>query len=447
MIQKHLLRFYMVLILSSLFAGCQKPSPTITPTTATLPPVSTQVSTDTPVPPTSTATRTVTPTPAWTHTPFPTATPTATPTAAPTTAPALPLPPGIVYRESGSFWLVNDQGESLFLLKAPPKAKLSYDGHYAVYDAGDEVFLVDPATDERIDLDFNDEYAMCCPQWWPGRSDAVLVQVQLGSQMMGMFPETIPAVIIPNERKVYLLGDHPTYDTPAISPDGKMVAYSQGCEPRIYEWDAGSRMFDVADYGFPKFDEICVGEPVWSPSGRQLAWYVGGLLDGERQLGVGIFNLDEQTSRFLYPYDLLHKFDRDYEGRLEWSADEKHFVLYSHPESMWWVLAVDGTEVYSSTNQPDLELDFHSSWTPDGQWLILVSYDKKGRPDRTVFLSIDGTERHELDVGGNPVWSPDGHQVILSNIWLVKVGEWIPQRLDLPPGSLVVDWLDPQDVK
>ncbi len=447
MMKKHLFWFYVVLILLSLPAGCQKPSPTITPTTATLPPVSAQVSTDTPVPPTPTATRTVTPTPTRTHTPFPTTTPTVTPTATPTGVPSIPPPSGLIYKANGSFWLVNDQGKSIFLLDVPPErdsVKFSYDGRYALHSTGyDRVFLIDLATGERTDLDFNNEYAMCCPQWWPGRPDVVLV----GVQPTGMYAETIPAVIILSDRKVRLLGDEPTsYGPSAASPDGNIVAYTLQGVPWVYKWDASTQPFDVKDYGFSELTDTFFGWPVWSPDGHQLAWFVFGYLNDEQRAGIGIFDLDEQTSRFLYPYDLVHEFG-GIMSQLDWSADEKHFVLHNFAKDIWWVLTVDGTEIYSSINQPGLEPNGTSSWSPDGQWLVMTSYNKAELESKTIFLSVNSTERYELDVGGNPVWGPDGQQVILSNIWLVKVGEWIPRRLDLPPGSLVVDWLDPQDVK
>jgi Tol biopolymer transport system component len=364
--------------------------------------------------------------------------------------PAVAPPPGIIYRTGKGLWRTNHNGDSIFLVKVPGNTQvdISPDGNHASYLY--EASVLDLSTGQQTNLDSSDDYAMCCPRWWPARPDVVLVQAQPGPEMMGMGFRSIPAAVNLDGTHLRLLGNEPTSIGPfAPSPDGLAVAYDQAGVPWIYEWDVGARPFDVAGYGFPELDDALISHPAWSHSGERLAWIVGSDINGEWLGGVGLFDLKEQTSQFLYPYD-VEGFDG---GRslLYWSPDEKHLVIDNFGKELWWMLAVDGTEEFFSEEWSTCK----PTWSPDGRWLACWLEDSEPGQWKIWVMSTDGVKEHQIGAGTSLVWSPSGEQMIVGeniphksyDYWLVDLSTWQRQRLDLPQDAVVLEWLSVDTIK
>jgi Tol biopolymer transport system component len=68
-------------------------------------------------------------------------------------------------------------------------------------------------------------------------------------------------------------------------------------------------------------------------------------------------------------------------------------------------------------------------------------------------VRVDGQQEEEYHLGqcSTPVWSPDGRwlactsdpQGLGSGVWLVEVGTWGLQPLDLPADAYLVAWISP----
>lgn len=153
---------------------------------------------------------------------------------------------------------------------------------------------------------------------------------------------------------------------PALSPDGRWVAFVRWEEPRglylIGTDGQGERLL----YGAPQ-----VRTPAWSPDGRRLAFAVQKGGKPERRFRFG----------------------------------DREFVIPADP---YWRLAWVDVETGA---YHDLPSDLHSlapAWSPDGAWLL---YAGDGGLQR---LALE-TGEQELAVRGNhlaaPDWSPDGRWI------------------------------------
>jgi Tol biopolymer transport system component len=86
------------------------------------------------------------------------------------------------------------------------------------------------------------------------------------------------------------------------------------------------------------------------------------------------------------------------------------------------------------------------AWSPDGKWLAVAGEAELGQDGKVSLwiLPPGGSDVHALGVGDQPVWSPDGTQLIYQSggqNFGVKAGEWIPFPVTLPADSLVIDWV------
>ncbi len=357
----------------------------------------------------------------------------------PTTAP----PSGITYRTDTGLWHVNSDGNSTLLLNISKytRAVLSSEGTRILYGNNDERssedVMVDLSTRRETKLKPSREYVICYTEWWEARPSVILAMVQPISEVGGRVCKGMPAVFSADGTKLNVLGSTPTEYYPfAASPDGRMITFDQGGNPWLYEWEIGVRPFDIAHYRFPQLAEMYFSNPAWSSSGNQLAWVVAGMLDGEWQHGIGIFDLKNRTSRFLYPYE-VEGFDggRSY---IEWNSGEEYIAVSNFGKELLWILSVSGTEKYF------FEHATNPVWSPDGRWLAYVSQSQK-----VIVVSPKDKETQELGKGTNIKWSPNGLWLILGNShwerqsgnWITEVGVWTPQRLDLPQDAFVLDWL------
>jgi Tol biopolymer transport system component len=152
------------------------------------------------------------------------------------------------------------------------------------------------------------------------------------------------------------------YEAPAISPDGRRIAYAQFTNGTrgiyLMNADGTNRSLLIARSSFD-------GEPAWSPDGSQIAF---------RSLNSGPFG--------------------DY-GRI-------------------FVINVDGTglrQVSPEETDPNAySFDASPAWSPGGS---RIAFDRNGQ---TAIINADGTGLTFIGGGEHPSWSPDGTRFAFESV-------------------------------
>jgi Tol biopolymer transport system component len=299
---------------------------------------------------------------------------------------------------SGELQLLSDQ------LEVVP----SPDGAQALFVKDADIWLLDLLDGERRNLTETPDRIESDPQWWPARPESVVFHskepIAPGQGMLSLIDISGDNYLV--------LSDEASRAPSGLSPDRQMIAFDKDGTPWLHTLGEGSQPFDMAAYGLDGFDELVVGIPAWSPDGTRLAWWVKGEGEGASSstLAIAVFDLVSQTAQIVHPYTPLGG-------------------------SWGWLPA--------------------PVWSPSGEWLAFVSYGEVRRADVWV-THLNSGEEHHLGWGDRPTWRPDGggwgyrsYENDLEGTYLVEIGRWEPQPLDLPPRSYPLQWrayFTPQDV-
>jgi Tol biopolymer transport system component len=244
------------------------------------------------------------------------------------------------------------------------------------------------------------------------------------------------------------LGENPTsYGPPSISPDGTTVAFDQSGIPYLFDWTNGVQSFDYSSFGFPELEEPVMTHPSWSPDSNQLAWIVAGIKNGEWQHGIGLFDLRDRNSQFLFPYE-VEGFDG---GRsiIYWNPNQEHIAVWNHGRDLLWIFSTSGT-VELKGEAHSLYSIQGSPWNASGEWLVSTINDQELGKYGAYVISADGKESYKIGETVVVLWSPDGNWLILSNShwrspgekWLIETGSWESQKLALPDDAYIIDWVE-----
>jgi len=352
----------------------------------------------------------------------------------------VPPPYGIVFRTPEGVWIVKDHGKTELLGNISPEAdtvQFCSTGEYILvgtYETSGEwaYSAIEVSTEKQVDLNPGKDQVFCYAEWWPGRCDTIMADVQPWLEV-GRYCQSIPAVLdlssnlsfIGNKASIFS-GVH------APSPDGKLVAFTQDAQPWIYRWGIGSQPLTVQSYIFPLINAGFI-RPTWSPDNSQVAWLVWGEMNGEWTEGIGIFDLKNNHSLFSYPHQV---WAGEFPSYLFWNP-HKDYILLDTPDGHMSVLNLDGSEQYSVESAMD------PKWSPDGQWLTYALVDNR---DRTVYVrSADGEELHKIGPGVPIKWSPESRFILYrkyeASIWIAEVGVWNPERVNLPDDAVIMDWI------
>jgi len=198
------------------------------------------------------------------------------------------------------------------------------------------------------------------------------------------------------------LAPNTTYETLALSPDGRHVAVSMR---RQGQRDLDIYVFDVASGGPSRLtsDPGDDRSPVWSPDGRHITFEREN--DGAFSLRqVSIDGSDEQMlaadgGRYISP---------------SWSPDGR-FIAFtragvSGSADVWLLPRLDDRRPYPIIQTPARETS--ATVSPDGRWIAFVS-DETGRPNVFIQSFPTGGGRRQIskDTGHHPVWRADGKEL------------------------------------
>jgi Tol biopolymer transport system component len=227
---------------------------------------------------------------------------------------------------------------------------------------------------------------------------------------------------------------------PAISPDGRRIAFSRVTE-------TGVSAIVVMNADGSGATEIVQGllfnpGPVWSPDGAQIAFRSAH--DGPTGpiARISIVNADGSGLRQVSPEPGPNDFAFD-EGPT-WAPDGTRLAFTRN--AVLHVINVDGTGLIALPNE---DMAQSASWSPDGQRIAYMSVNPAGdihvrNADGSNLVAV--TASSDFDTW--PRWSPDGTRLVLSR-FTGDQAKVITIRLDgtdvvelTPPGTddFMPDW-------
>ena len=354
-------------------------------------------------------------------------------------------PAGIWYQTDTGLFVTEGLGKSrkLFELSEGEFATFSPDNSYVLLFGAFNQYLINLKTGEKTTIWPRGGYNLC-PFSWVNRTPLVLISVLLpeGSDP-GYSCNMGSPVLLSLEGKITVFDkDEWGLSAPDVSWNGQTIAYDLGGKPWLYDWQDGSKPFDITSFGFPRKEKVFFSDPSWSPSDRKLAWTYRNYETWEdtTQQGIAIFDFDTKTSILLAPYYIT-----DFEGsrpHILWNRDDtylsfRHYQMKSQ-DFVWELISVDGN--FSQT----LEGDF-GRWSPNSNLYSMRVYFKKDKIWKLYIKSLDGSVSHPICCGEESLWSPDGKQLLsflYSNkeFWLTDIITCVTVKFNLPPGSEVIGW-------
>ena len=240
---------------------------------------------------------------------------------------------------------------------------------------------------------------------------------------------TGPAV---EQKRVQLSVGDASEAYPAISPDGKRIAYSERESSKV----SAFHLF-VRDLPKGKPLQLTQGEasdvaPVWSPDGGTLAFLR--LTDGQTQ-AIAI-PADGGAERKIADLGPAADAAQPLPG-VSWNADGKTVAVVdsSKQPAGIAVVAIDSGKLQRITNPPETESDSTPAIAPTGGSVAFVRQTQNGGADIWICdLTGSGLRRVTFDDKGirGIAWTRDGQDLVYSGS---RVGGWRLWRVSAAGGS------------
>ena len=239
-------------------------------------------------------------------------------------------------------------------------------------------------------------------------------------------------------------GGKPIHNTAdAWSPDGKKIAFTRMGDQGIPTPEAGLYVMNADGSDQRRLAQNNVGRALWSPDGRKLA-FVG---NSSGRLDVYVVNADGSGLRRLTRVSWVG---------FSWSPDGRRMAFVKRVRCDWkcgrnselWLMNADGSRQRRVVQGE--QISAAPTWSPDGQTLM---YESSYRPSPSnpklkywwlseLFrVNVDGSGKRRLAYGAQPVWSPDGKQVLFvgrrnssADLWIMNADGTGQRRLTATPG-------------
>ncbi len=193
--------------------------------------------------------------------------------------------------------------------------------------------------------------------------------------------------------------------TPALSPNGRLLAYASA-KDSAKKGNSDIFRLDLITEKKTQLTKKSSAElsPTWSPDGRELAF----TSDQTGRPQIYIMRADGKNVRRL-------TFDGRYNAAPAWSprGDWIAYVCRMPKEGFKLCrISPDGKGRIQMTSGPPSEIDDSPSWAPDGRHLVFSSTRGRGSNKRShiYMMYFDGTGLEQLTKGGihhsSPAWSP-----------------------------------------
>ncbi len=213
-------------------------------------------------------------------------------------------------------------------------------------------------------------------------------------------------------KKLFGVEGFPSLGSPAISPDGKWLAF----DGHAAKGNLSGQMLLITDLEGNQLRNIGIGMmPNWSKDGRQLCYSKGGLR---------LVDAEGKNSRMLSEGDSLG-------WGAQWSPDGTRILYFAGPNIMTFDIASQkSTLIYNIGDGGYRQTWENMKWSPDGQRICFKGL-KDNAVEEIATLVVDPTKvkpgqpRLKVHHSGKGIsthcaWHPDGNRVVF--------GMYCPER-------------------
>jgi Tol biopolymer transport system component/DNA-binding winged helix-turn-helix (wHTH) protein len=221
---------------------------------------------------------------------------------------------------------------------------------------------------------------------------------------------------------------------PAISPDGKLVAfrrnsYAPGGAGIFVTGSEGQGVLQLTEHP----GDCC---PAWSPDGQNLAF---------TRIAADEYAIYVVSAKGGTPKKISREDPRKKRGELAWTPDGKYIAFSGDSPrggSQIFLLSVDDSSVHAITEPQGQDRDWGPAFSPDGTQMAFVRGNGAGFPEEVYLMALGGGPARQLTVEraaimGPPTWSEDGASVVFSStrggdpaLWIIPASGGAATRME-----------------
>lgn len=304
---------------------------------------------------------------------------------------------------------------------SPDSAKLMYFGCFSD-EKMDDIYTIDISTRQIHNLtNTTDRHENLFIKWWGTQPNTIFFgsgipeKTTLGAPLSGQCHTFLGKCLyflssIQTDGTSYKVIDNISgiQFPPALSPDGKTLAYDGGI---LYNIETGIfQINNPSDFGISPStivndDGLELVQPEWSPSGNQIIWLGHVANEPYSQTAIYLFDLVSHSGKILHLYNpyyyslTLPPWQRWSDIEVSWSPDEKYVAIISDE-----FLQNRGALVLRIFDNKGNTLQKYEGpfnnliWSPDSKLLTFGYFEKERRELITLILNIENWQLNQLDI-------------------------------------------------